>query len=360
MTTDEDLPPLGGQLRDEAADWFATMRGPEADARRAEFEAWLARGALHRTAYNRIAETFSLGKGLKDPLEAQVREPEADAESPSSGTTRRQLAAGGVVAALIAGTAVLGTHIFLPDRGNHQLAQTQPREPAPATTQLATRIGEIKSFRLADGSMVALDSDGLVVVSITHSRRDLHLVRGRARFTVAHDPRPFVVAVAGGTVTARGTIFDVELGRDNTVRVRLLRGFVDVEMPAKVKGATLHEESTHMKAGEMLTFREVPSAGDRPSQIANPNWPDGVTDLDRVRLADLIAEANHYATKPLILASADLRDLRLSGTFRVRDTRKLAENIGDLLGLVVIDRADAFVLARWCPATPQGNCRSPS
>src|SRR3546814_2384163 len=66
MNEDNDTPKRPGNLRDEAAEWFAIMRGPDADARREEFEAWLARGALHRTAYNKIAETFSIGKGLKE------------------------------------------------------------------------------------------------------------------------------------------------------------------------------------------------------------------------------------------------------------------------------------------------------
>lgn len=52
-------------LREEAARWFTAMRGPEAEACRVDFEAWLARDVSHRAAYNRIAETFSLGKRLK-------------------------------------------------------------------------------------------------------------------------------------------------------------------------------------------------------------------------------------------------------------------------------------------------------
>ncbi len=50
--TDQDK----DQLWSEATLWFARMRSPEADALRPEFEAWLARGALHRRYYNRAAE----------------------------------------------------------------------------------------------------------------------------------------------------------------------------------------------------------------------------------------------------------------------------------------------------------------
>src|SRR3546814_2415667 len=54
----------GNQLNREAIEWFARMRGDEAERHRASFERWLARGALHRSAYNRIANVYSEGKGV--------------------------------------------------------------------------------------------------------------------------------------------------------------------------------------------------------------------------------------------------------------------------------------------------------
>ncbi|AOH85633.1 hypothetical protein AWL63_18500 [Sphingomonas panacis] len=357
MTAGKDEIPQGGQLRDEAANWFAIMRGPEADDRRAEFEAWLARGALHRTAYNRIAETFSLGKGLKQPSEDGDAVRESDRDPPSKGG--RRLAARGLAVALIAGAAVLGSHFLRPVPSEQQVSDVQAgARPSPG--QLATRIGEIKSFPLADGSTVTLDSDSLVLVSISGIRRDLHLTRGRARFTVAHDARPFVVAVVGGTVTARGTVFDVAVDREDRVTVRLLRGSVDVEIRQKSANAASQSDIQRMTVGEVVTFGAAAPVKQQQSPLKSADWPEGVTDLDRVRLADLIAEANRYATKPLMFEAAELGERRLSGTFRLRDTRKLAENIGDLLGLALIDRADAFVLAKTCPTPTRENCRPPS
>ncbi len=49
MTVPETPPPPGprSQLQQEAATWFSRMHGPNAEDHRAEFETWLARGALH-------------------------------------------------------------------------------------------------------------------------------------------------------------------------------------------------------------------------------------------------------------------------------------------------------------------------
>lgn len=48
MTKDGQVGP--GSLRQVASEWFAVMRGPNANMHRAEFEAWLAQDTGHRTA----------------------------------------------------------------------------------------------------------------------------------------------------------------------------------------------------------------------------------------------------------------------------------------------------------------------
>src|SRR5438270_410705 len=58
--------PAPDDLARDAATWFARMRGPDADARQGEFEAWLAGAPEHRAAYNRASEVFALGKLLAD------------------------------------------------------------------------------------------------------------------------------------------------------------------------------------------------------------------------------------------------------------------------------------------------------
>ena len=65
MTSDDPSEEWPQTLREEAAAWFARMRGEDAAEHRAGFEDWLARGALHRAAYNRIGEVFAAGKALK-------------------------------------------------------------------------------------------------------------------------------------------------------------------------------------------------------------------------------------------------------------------------------------------------------
>src|SRR3546814_154335 len=81
---------------------------------------------------------------------------------------------------------------------------------------------------LADGSVVTLDSDTRMLARIGGERRDITLLAGRALFDVAKDPqRPFVVKAGDRTITALGTLFDVDVS-PTELRVTLAEGVVAV------------------------------------------------------------------------------------------------------------------------------------
>lgn len=368
MMDDTQPPRRHGQLREEAADWFAIMRNPEeADLRRKEFEAWLARGALHRAAYSRIAETYSVGKYLKedeagggDDVAEAVPAPSVSVDQPATrwGRKRKALLVAGVVVVMAFGAHwALGSPV-LDGAGMAQAPSDASRASMPAPLRLATSSGEIRTFQLDDGSVVALDTDSLVLVRYDASRRDLQLIRGRGRFTVAHENRPFTVHAGQRTVIARGTIFDVAISPEKFVRVSLMRGAVDVEGEALGKSQT----AIRLSPGQQVALPAKPMSAPQIEKAATDDarWPDGLRDYTNIRLGDLFEEANRYATIPIIAATPEVSAIRVSGTFRITDTPRLARNLADLLALAVITGPASISLARDCPANSQGNCRPPS
>jgi transmembrane sensor len=368
MMEDIDPPRRHGQLREEAADWFAIMRNPEeAEARRKEFEAWLARGALHRAAYNRIAEAYSIGKRLKDPPEEDTVTSDGESRDDIRQSEPRPKAKKRVVFLL----ALLGT-VALVAHWASGSPREEPKHPslamgsAPGTSdrsvlKLATAIGEIRSFRLDDGSVVALDTNSLVLVDFDDMRRTLRLLRGRARFTVAHEDRPFAVHAGRGRVIARGTIFDVNLLPDNHVVVRLIRGAVDVATEIPEPGRA--QPALRLSPGQQVELSNAPVALAHDIVEVKPDdraWPEGLKEYTNARLGDVFADANRYADIPLVGETTDIEDVRVSGVFRITDSARLARNVGDLRGLAVISRPKSISLARRCPVPPQGSCRPPS
>jgi transmembrane sensor len=333
MTNGEPFIPKRSQLRDEAAEWFAVMHGPDADARRSEFNAWLARGAVHREAYNRIGERFSQGKDLsREDFDNAL---EVDLDGRRKRNHRTGLAVGAALF-LSAGVMLLWGRPAGPSADPQPQVEASVNRPPVPRREFATTVGEIRTFRLDDGSAVTLDTDSLLSVAFNDTSRFLRLERGRARFDVAHEARAFVVSAGNGTITARGTLFDVRLDPGNRVSVHLLRGAVDVVggrlMPIAAD-ATVQVQ--HLKAGEEIAYSDAePPRPDTVPSAGEESWPTATQEFDGVPLSSLVTEANRYSAIKIVLAP-ELTSLKVSGTFRIDDTRKLAERLALLFDLTV-------------------------
>ncbi|MGF7170819.1 transmembrane sensor [Sphingobium xanthum] len=323
-----DIPPIHGLesadelLREQAALWFSRMRGPDADSCRSEFEAWLARDNRHHRAYNRVAEIFSAGKTLR----GQELLPE--------GKPRARVAVFTAFVAVILATGI-GASFFVALH-REQLAENNVASPL----RFVTGRGEVRTVRLPDGSSVTLDTDSLLTLAYDASGRRLRLLRGRARFDVAHEPRSFVVAAGDGRVTAHGTLFDVRILRDRAVEVRLIDGIVDVEIAGEARPVIAAMRVTRLEPGQGLSFKG--SVLTSPATVVpeyDLNWPNHLMDYDGAPLSKVIIDANRNSSIQIRLGDAGLNDLRVSGIFRVDNTEKLAERLGATFDLTV-DRSN--------------------
>jgi transmembrane sensor len=360
--TDADASPepYGKTLEEEAASWFSRMRGPEAQYHGAEFEAWLARGAVHRAAYNRAGEIFALGKFLH-------QEPEANAHSkphergplpcPAPSIPKRR------AGRWVLGTAlacILGAGVWLTLQQGSDEPGAASRIPLVGSSssggeagqlRLTTNTGQSLSQRLPDGSQVTLDANSEVMVGFDPAYRGLRLERGSARFEVAHETRPFTVRVAGGMVTARGTIFDIAIMADSAVRVHLVQGRIDVAEP-QLKQVT--QAIRHLEPGQSISFQGLP---DTASQLGNGSSIAPVRDqafaaglmihrFDNIRVADVIAEANRHNKSEIALASPEIGNQRISGRFRISDAQSLADRLGLMFNLRVDHDGPSTIILR--------------
>lgn len=322
MTQDTLPEPTGDQLRDEASSWFARMRGPEAEKHRPDFEKWLARGAVHLGAYNRIAEIFAMGTCLDEPQSVPI----------TRGWSRPIAIA--LAAVLVLSVAIaLAFFLFTP-------FLQQPRSVSPVAMIDKTAQAELvrletgtagRLFHLTDGSSVQLRPGSILTVAMTSGLRELRLEKGSGRFTVAHDGRRFIVKAGSGSVTALGTIFDVDLAPDSRVTVKLIRGLVEVAMPAtgepRPDAAPL---VTRLHPGEMLAFTQMarPLFSPAPSpQLSGPMM------FDAVPLENLVARSNAIARTRIRIVDRDVAKLTVSGRFRIDDGDALADRLAALFAL---------------------------
>jgi len=325
-------------IREVAAEWFARMRRPDAARFRQEFETWLAESGDHLSAYNRIGETFSLGKNLTSDLgleAARVR-------------PQRRGAKGGelifVACAILLGCGFAAAlwHERFGAPAVRQVASSLA--PVPRV-ELVTLESQLKSVRLSDGSWVTLGAGSHITATMTAAARSLQLDRGRARFRVAHDGRPFIVSAGTGSVIARGTVFDVTLRERGEVSVELLQGSVDVLTRTSARGNAPVLRTQQLTAGRatIVSFNKPASP---ITQVGDDRWIQAPIDFDDARLSDVVAQANFNAPRPIRIEGADIGELRMSGTFRISDTRILAERLANLFDLEADERDGRVVIVR--------------
>lgn len=346
--SEPDVPsPKPDQLFEEAAAWFARMRGPDAEASREEFEAWLRRGALHRNAYNRVGEIFAMGKLLadEDPASGQPRE-----EAPKKGPRRLprlMFVVAGVLLTLIAGWLTLGAAPTL-EQPRIQMANRNVAKPV-YTAHFITEAGQTRTVGLPDGSTLRLASATAVAVRLNSSERLFRLSSGQARFEVARDGRPFIVHAGGGTVTALGTVFEVGLSSGRRVTVELIEGSVEVAVLASA--AQENATQSRLQPGETISYVASPAAapnaveklgarnqnrvGIRPQARAVTIAPEQARNFESVTVEQLITEANRASSRPIRLTASAIGEQRVTGRFRIDNTFLLAERLAALFDLVL-------------------------
>lgn len=203
----------------------------------------------------------------------------------------------------------------------------------------STALGERKTIALEDGSKLTLDADSEVEERFSKDRRDMVVVRGRAKFDVAKDSlRPFAVAAGSETVVATGTSFSVEkLG--SGVDVVLFEGKVVVVRKAS------NEHFDKLAPGQALALPKSGPINIAPVEAARAvAWTTGQLDFSGEPIADAVARVNRYARKPLILDASVPSSLRVTGVFDAGDTSAFAEGVAAVSGVKVQVEEDRLVL----------------
>lgn len=200
-----------------------------------------------------------------------------------------------------------------------------------APSDYVAEIGERRVITLNDGSRISLDSSSEVTVKYSRTARELHLVRGQARFDVAHDvERPFSVVAGGRKIIATGTAFNIDLA-GNKVIVTLIQGRVAVvreqEFPHPAQKGAIE-----LEAGQQF----VEGAG-LPGTVSKANlqrataWTNGQLMVDNETLTDVVEHMNRYTSTPIVLADARTGALRISGVFNANDTVGFIDTVTNYL-----------------------------
>lgn len=355
----------------QAAAWRARL-AESADLHAAEFSSWLAQDPRNREAWRCVQAPWDvLGQQATAPGVIQLRRAALahahDAVRSNAASPRRfrhpaMLAAAAVV--LLAAGAFLFWQQYRPD-------------------VLRTGFGERRVVTLSDGSQITLDSRSEVTVRYTADARSLTLVRGQARFDVAHDvTRPFSVIAEGQKVVATGTAFDVDLLGPQLL-VTLLKGHVVVlrqsaatipwvpdAAPAGPGSATLAGTESralssagdamdriYLDPGEQLVMssRGAPRISHVDIERVTA-WERGEIVFDDEPLAGVIERMNRYGPRHIIVGDERAGSLRISGVFHEGDIDGFVSTIAAYLSVKAHERPDGDVVLTYrAPSATPGS-----
>lgn len=316
------------RIERQAYKWAMKM-ADDPERHRAGLERWIVRSPDHLIVYNRVAREMRLATWSAAQLDLRP----ADARA----TRRRRLGNSGFVWAIAVLASVLAASLaaFLVLRDQQRPGGAIISGVPTVAQSWSSHANDIRRTRLPDGSVVTLDRDSAISIRFSADRRMIELSRGRVRFEVAHDTsRPFVVLTPGGSVTATGTVFDVEV-RDE-VRVHLMRGSVEV---AVAHNSSANESTpVRLVPGQKLEFaaRQQPIMPVPQAALANDGrWLSGTMSFEDMPLGDIIAQTNAYSSTRISVSDPGLLQKEMFVDLDIRDADAVARKLAVLLDLTV-------------------------
>jgi transmembrane sensor len=206
-----------------------------------------------------------------------------------------------------------------------------------------TRHGEQQTHRLADDSVLHLNTDTAVTIRYSKTERRVLVASGQAGFEVAHDSaRPFRVFAGPAEAIDLGTKFDVRLANNSTV-VTVVEGHVAV-------GPSEALDTSRMSSNQHPQVRLVELGPDQQITVSKGEWPATPTAVDAKRttawlhrqiafdhepLERVAAEFNRYAVKPVEITTPELKKLEITGTFSIDDSEEFVAFLRSLDGVQV-------------------------
>ena len=281
--------PVSAQVLDAAIAWQLCLDcGNGSDVEQAEFTKWYSASDEHARAWLQLGMLDHRFSTASVPARNALLKARTGVQERA-----RKIGSGLASVALACGLALFAGKNYLPI--DYWMADQR------------TATGEQRQLRLADGTLLNLNTHSAVDVRFDDSTRRIILQEGEIMVETGHsDPRPFIVQTRDGSLRALGTRFMVKREDDGT-RLSVLQSRVEAHPENSVE-QTIYNEGQQVlmhrdRLGQMLAVSPGADA-----------WTRGMLVLDNVRLADMVSELNRYQRGHLGI-DPEVADLRITGSF---------------------------------------------
>ena len=316
--------PVSAQVLDAAIAWQLSLDSGS-PLEREEFAKWHAAHEEHARAWRQLGmldQRFSVANGPARAALLQSRE----------GIRRRVRKLGSGLASVV---AVVGLALFAGDR-------YLPLDYWLADQRTAT--GEQRTVRLADGTVLNLNTHSAVDVRFDARQRLIVLQEGEIMVETGHgDARPFIVETREGSMRALGTRFLVKREEDGT-RLSVLKSAVAAHPQSSPEEQILRE-------GQQVLMRNNGLGPILALNLGADAWTRGMLVVDNARLEDLIHELGRYRRGHLGVAP-EVADLRITGSFPLNDTDKALSALLPTLPVQIEQHTQWWVTVAKAEAKP--------
>jgi transmembrane sensor len=331
-------------IAEQASEWFvAHEEGPMDPRDSAALAAWFRTSPVH------IEEFLGVSVVARDLKEARI-DPEYSLEAilaragaeegrtvrrlwPRVIETVRETPSGHWFPAAAAMTMVLSLGLLFTWNPGH--TGRPARHSGIATLHFETGHGEQLTRRLADDSVLHLNTDTAVSVRYSKSERLVTLMSGQTEIEVAHEAnRAFRVHTRSADIIDVGTRFDVRLEQGSTV-VTVVEGRAAVGPPSSSPNYGVR--SIELAANQQLRVAEGewPATPVAVDAERTTSWLHRQIAFDHEPLETVAAEYNRYTAKPIEIVTPALRQLRISGVFATDDADAFIAFLRSLKGVRV-------------------------
>lgn len=209
-----------------------------------------------------------------------------------------------------------------------------------AVDRYRTVIGQERAVRLEDGSTVRLNTDSAIEVAMQTNQRLVRLLKGEARFDVAHNPaRPFIVSAGDSTLRAVGTAFNVRL-RPELTELTVIDGRVAVR-DSGAASQTVAAGSAAAIRGGTVAITQL----EKVQLVQRTAWQTGVIQFDGETLDQAVAEFNRYRRTPIVLGDPQLASIRIGGTFKPANSDQFVSALRLSFGIrSIADKGGSIIL----------------
>jgi len=188
---------------------------------------------------------------------------------------------------------------------------------------VATQVGEIRTLKLSDGSVITLNTDSRIKTRTNGTSLHVEVLQGEVLFAMQpNSMRHLCVAAGDLDIFDTATVFDVRLSGDGQIRVTVQEGQVRVssgrsgEFPLEHNQQAIRDESLGtLKLRKGLSSRSI------EYQLS---WREGRLIFGCQRLSDVAREFNRYNVTKLEI-DPRIEDEQIGGDFSATDVAEFVD-----------------------------------